>query len=64
MLENRTTVKLTNDIAQKIDFLAEKLGTTKSGVIRMAIVYYLIEWDGVFKKIEQDQKAGVTKVDE
>jgi predicted transcriptional regulator len=47
MLENRTTVKLTNDIAQKIDFLAEKLGTTKSSVIRMAIVYYLKEWDGV-----------------
>ena len=44
MIEHRTTVKLTNDISEQVDKLAKKLGETKSGIIRSAIVYYLKDW--------------------
>jgi len=47
MLENRTTIKLTNDILQKIDTLGKKLGETRSGIIRTAIVNYLKEWGNI-----------------
>lgn len=47
MLTHRTTVKLTDDIFKQLDNLAVKLGETKSGIIRSAIVYYLKDWGGI-----------------
>jgi len=47
MIERRTTVKLTNEVFSQVNNLAQKLGQTRSGVIRTAIVNYLKEWGGI-----------------
>lgn len=46
-LTRRTHIIFTNDIFNQIDNLATKLGQTRSGIIRTAVVYYLKEWGGI-----------------
>lgn len=47
LLVRLTTVKLSNDIFEQLDNLAKRIGSNRSNVMRMAIVYYLKEWGGM-----------------
>ena len=45
--QHRITVKVTEDIFSKVDNLSQKLGETRSGIIRNAIASFLKEWDSL-----------------
>jgi len=44
MIEHRVTVKITEDIYNKLEDLSKKLGETRSGVMRQAVISFLKEW--------------------
>ena len=45
MLERRTTIKLEPRAFDQVDLLSKRLGINISNVLRLAIAYFLREWD-------------------
>jgi len=47
MLNHRLTIKLNEDIWQKIDDLSKKLGEPRSTIVRSSVILYLKQWGAI-----------------
>jgi len=43
--KQRTTIKLTPEIFEEVNKLAEKIGCTRSNLIRMSIALFMKNWE-------------------